>query len=91
MRGTPTSSEITSIGTLPAKSAMKSNVPRSSAGSRCSRVIWRTRSSIAPTLVGVNPLPTSERILVCLGGSSARKDMVRWASGLKALGSRDTP
>ncbi len=63
------------MGTLPAKSRMKSNDPRSSAGSRCSRVISRIRSSIAATLVGVNPLPTSDRMRVCRGGSMAKNDM----------------
>ena len=51
----------------------------------------RMCSSIWATLDGVNPLPTSERIRVWRGGSRARKDMNLWASGPKALGSRDTP
>ena len=54
-------------------------------------MISRMRSSMALTLVGVKPLPTSERIRVWSGGSRARKDMTLWASGLKALGSSDTP
>ena len=90
-RGTPTSSEITSIGTLPAKSEMKSNEPDSSAGSRCWSVISRMRTSMAFTLEGVKPLPTSDRMRVCFGGSRARKDIVRCASGPKALGSSETP
>ena len=52
------------MGSLPAKSAMKSNVPRSRAASRCSRAMARIRSSIWATFDGVNPLPTSERIRV---------------------------
>ncbi len=79
------------MGSLPAKSAMKSKVPSSRAGPRCSRAMVRMSCSIWATLVGVNPLPTSERIRVWRGGSRARNDMNRWASGPKALGSRDTP
>ena len=48
--GTPTSSEITSIGSRPAKSPMKSNVPASSAGSR-----WATASSRIRVLHGGHP------------------------------------
>ena len=51
----------------------------------------RIRSSIWATLDGVKPLPTSERIRVCRGGSRARNDITLWASGPKALGSRETP
>ena len=51
-RARPISSEITSIGSLPAKSAMKSNVPCSRAGSRCSTAMARMRSSIWATLDG---------------------------------------
>ena len=79
------------MGSLPAKSAMKSNVPLSRAASRCSTAMARISSSIWATFEGVKPLPTSERIRVCLGGSRARKDMNLWASGPKALGSRETP
>ena len=79
------------MGSLPAKSAMKSKVPCSRAGSRCSRAISRMWSSIWATLDGVKPLPTSERIRVWRGGSRARKDMNLWASGPKALGSSETP
>ena len=49
------------------------------------------RGSMAFTLDGVKPLPTSDRMRVCLGGSRARNDIVRWASGPKAAGSRETP
>ena len=79
------------MGSLPAKSAMKSNEPRSRAGSRCSRAMARMSASIAATLDGVKPLPTSERMRVCRGGSRARNDMNLWASGPKALGSSETP
>ena len=51
----------------------------------------RIRSSIWATFDGVNPLPTSERIRVWRGGSRARNDITLWASGPKALGSRETP
>ena len=79
------------MGTLPAKSAMKSKVPCSMAGSRCSMVISRMRSSSRATVLGVNALFTSVRIRVWSGGSRARNDMVLCASGPKAAGSRDTP
>ena len=90
-RGTPISSEITSIGTLPAKSAMKSNVPCSMAGSRCSTVICRIRSSSRATVRGLNALFTRVRMRVWSGGSRARKDIVLCASGPKAAGSSETP
>ena len=48
--GTPTSSEITSIGSRPAKSAMKSNEPASRAGARCA-----TASARMPLLHGGHP------------------------------------
>ncbi len=89
--GTPTSSLITSIGSRPAKSEMKSKLPRSTAGSRCSTASWRMRGSSSATRRGVKLLPTSERSRVWPGGSMARNDIDRWAWGPKAAGSSDTP
>ena len=48
--GTPTSSEITSIGKRPAKSAMKSKEPASSAGAK-----WATASAADVVLHGRHP------------------------------------
>ena len=79
------------MGSRPAKSAMKSNEPASSAGSRCATASARMPSSMAATRRGVKLLPTMERMRVCRGGSMARNDMARCASGPKAAGSRLTP
>ncbi len=51
----------------------------------------RMPSSMAATRRGVKLLPTMERMRVWRGGSMARNDMARWASGPKAAGSRLTP
>ncbi len=40
---------------------------------------------------GVNPRDTNPRMRPCIGGSIARNDMVRWAWGPEAAGSRETP
>ena len=81
--GTPSSSLITSIGSLPAKSAMKSQRVCSRQASRCSRAIARIRGSSSDTRRGVKPRETSARMRVCRGGSIARNDMVASASGWK--------
>ncbi len=47
--------------------------------------------SCSATRRGVNPLETSPRMRPCIGGSSARNDMVRCALGPDAAGSSDTP
>ena len=64
------------MGSLPAKSAMKSNDGEAMAASRCSTVSWRMRGSSSATRRGVNPRDTRPRMRPCLGGSMARKDMV---------------
>ena len=48
-------------------------------------------SSMAATRRGVKLFPTMERMRVWRGGSMARNDMARCASGPKAAGSRLTP
>ena len=70
---------------------MKSKEPASTAGPRWATASALMPSSMAATRRGVKLLPTMARMRVCRGGSMARKDMARWASGPKAAGSRVTP
>ena len=49
----------------------------------------RIRSSMAATRRGVKLLPTMERMRVCRGGSMARNDMARCASGPRRPGRGD--
>ena len=84
-------SETTSIGSRPAKSprSRTSRAPAACPGSGVATpamLCCRSR-----TRRGVKPVETRARMRVCLGGSSARNDIVRWACGPQAAGSSETP
>ncbi|SKV34330.1 Uncharacterised protein [Mycobacteroides abscessus subsp. abscessus] len=92
--GTPISSEMTSMGSLPAYSAMKSkdrSEALASARSRCVRASATTCPSSSRILLGVNPFDTSVRSRRCSGSSMARNDMTSLACGPKDALSMETP
>ena len=80
-------SEMTSIGSLPAKSPIQSNSPPSSSAGRGSgSVISLDLGSSSGTRRGVNARGDQLAQPRAVGGSIARNDMVRWASGGQRAG-----